>query len=167
MKKKKKIFIAVLISLLLIILLTICIKIYNSNFAETEIRILFAMTITDEANNTETIYVDSAGKLYSSFSEQKIVAEIKSGTIFQEKVVGHVSKSKLNNHYDKFCQIDEDMYFYGRNEGGHEYEDYFAFYGVKYNNGEPELIDLGDSTYYADDPDAEDIVQWMKKWNYR
>ena len=167
MKKKKIIIIAILASLLLVILLIICIKIYNSNSTETEKKILFAMTITDAAENTETIYVDSAGQLYSSFSEQKIITEIESGTIFQEKVVGHVSKSKLDNHYDKFCQLDEDMHFYGRNEGGHEFEDYFAFYGIKYNNGEPELIDLGDTTYYAEDPDAEDIVQWMKKWNYR
>ena len=63
--------------------------------------------------------------------------------------------------------IDEDMYFEGRNEGGHEFEPYFFYYGVKYNEEGPELIKLGDTTYYADDPDAEDIVQWMKKWNYR
>lgn len=166
-KNRKMIIITVTISATLIILLLACIKIFHHTSADDEQRILFVMAITDVTETTEVICVDNDGKIYSLFPKEKIVTQINDGSIYKEKVVGHVSKIKLDYYYDKFCQLDEEMFLEARGGGGNDFSLYFSYYGVNYAGGSPELVKVGDTTYYADDPDAEDIVQWMKKWNYR
>ncbi|MBO5341893.1 MAG: hypothetical protein J6A73_04300 [Lachnospiraceae bacterium] len=166
-RDRKKIIFTVTAGVTLIILLLACIKIFHLNSVSKEQRILFVMAITDVTETTEMICVDNEGKMYSLFPKEKIVNQISDGSIYKEKVVGHVSKIKLDYYYDKFCQLDEEMFLEARGGGGNDFSLYFSYYGVNYAGDSPELVKLGDTTYYADDPDAEDIVQWMKKWNYR
>ena len=166
-KNRKMIIITVTISATLIILLLACIKIFHQTSADDEQRILFVMAITDVTETTEMICVDNEGKMYSLFPKEKIVTQISDGSIYKEKVVGHVSKIKLDYYYDKFCCLDEDISFEAEGDWGNDFSPFFSYYGVNYAGGTPELVKLGDTIYYADDPDAEDIVQWMKKWNYR
>ncbi len=167
MKKNKKIIITIIVSLILIVFLLVCVRIFHQTSADDEQRILFVMAITDVTETTEMICVDNEGKMYSLFPKEKIVTQISDGSIYKEKVVGHVSKIKLDYYYDKFCCLDEDISFEAEGDWGNDFSPYFSYYGVNYAGDSPELVKLGDTTYYADDPDAEDIVQWMKKWNYR
>ena len=101
-RDRKKIIFTVTAGVTLIILLLACIKIFHLNSVSKEQRILFVMAITDVTETTEMICVDNEGKMYSLFPKEKIVNQISDGLIYKEKVVGHVSKIKLDYYYDKF-----------------------------------------------------------------
>ena len=172
MKYKLKIYtVLLLICILTITLLSGCASPYDKLTEEDEKKILFVMyiernSIAENGKGT-CLCADNRGNIYKWCPDKKIVEAIESNEIFECEIVGHIPVDEVIEAYGDLCQIDEELFFFGRNVGGTEMDPYISFSGVRYIEGKIELIDVGDSDYYSENRYAKDIVDWMETWDWR
>ena len=104
-------------------------------------------------------WTDSA--VYSTMDEA-----IENGEIWEGDILGKVPADEAINYYHKLCKIDEELYFYQRDIFETGMEVYNYYYGVRYIDGEAEILRIGHDTSYTENKYAESIVEWMKEWEY-
>ena len=171
-KRRKKTIVFIIASALIIASVLIAIFLNSCNpydrvTQKDEKTVLFYMYIESEwISNYKIVFVDNTGKIYEIYPEKPLDELISSKEIWEGNIIGEVSSKEVMEYYNKLRKTDEELFFYGRNEGGTEMEVYIAYHGVRYVEDKIEIIYLGDSDYYTENKYAESIVEWMKEWEY-
>ena len=171
--KKTVIFIiaSVLITacVLITILLSSCSP-YDKVTQKDERTVLFVITIGQDPvsgyDSNNVIFVDNSGNIYIVPLQNKLHESIENGAIWEGDIVGKVPANEAKSYYHKLCKIDEELFFYSREGGGTGMEVYNYYYGVRYIDGEAEILRIGHDTSYTENKYAESIVEWMKEWEY-
>ena len=172
-KKKTIIFIIVSVLITACVLITILLSScspYDRVTQRDERTVLFVITIGQDPvsgyDNNNVIFVDNSGNIYIVPLQNKLHESIENGAIWEGDIVGKVPANEAMSYYYKLCKIDEELYFYQRDIFETGMEVYNYYYGVRYIDGEAEILRIGHDTSYTENKYAESIVEWMKEWEY-
>ncbi len=174
-KKRKKTIIFIIASVLITacVLITIVLSScspYDRVTQKDEKTVLF---IIAEGQNPMSDYeknrflcVDNNGDIYELYPRNMLDEAIENGEIWEGDIVGKVPADEVKSYYYKLCKIDEELFFHSREVDGSGMEVYNYYYGVRYIDGEAEILRIGHDTSYTENKYAESIVEWMKEWEY-
>ncbi|MBQ8247300.1 MAG: hypothetical protein IJZ42_09210 [Lachnospiraceae bacterium] len=174
-KRRKKIIVFIIASALIIASVLIAIFLNSCNpydrvTQKDEKTVLF---IIAEGQNPMSDYeknrflcVDNNGDIYELYPQNMLDEAIENGEIWEGDILGKVPADEAINYYHKLCKIDEELFFYHRESGGTGMEVYDFYFGVRYIDGEAEILRIGHDESYTENKYAESIVEWMKEWEY-
>jgi len=174
-KRKKKTIVFIIASVLIAISVIIAILLssygpYDRVTQRDERTVLFVITIGQDPvsgyDSNNVIFVDNSGNIFIVPLQNKLHESIENGAIWEGDIVGKVPANEAKSYYHKLCKIDEELFFYSREGGGTGMEVYNYYYGVRYIDGEAEILRIGHDTSYTENKYAESIVEWMKEWEY-
>ena len=172
-KKKTIVFIimgALIVASVLMIILLSPYGPYDRVTQKDEKTVLF---IIAEGQNPMSDYeknrflcVDNNGDIYELYPRNMLDEAIENGEIWEGDILGKVPADEVIDYYHKLCKIDEDLFFNSREVDGSGMEVYNFYFGVRYIDGEAEILRIGHDESYTENKYAESIVEWMKEWEY-
>lgn len=175
MKKKRMIFVLLLIFIVLII--GVVVFVYCNEYIdlsrEDDARIVFAMEYK-HSQDVEFIAVDNRGELYYDIIEledyQGVLRTCEQ--VVSEKTnqkSGIVTAEEAEHAYQLLLEVDKNGKREKQPKSGHPSLK-IKWYGIRYKRfGSPEQVLLLDYPYTQDDAvlageDAQEIIKWMFKW---
>lgn len=165
MKRKIEKFLTVLLMCIFVtIVLSACNTPYEKITEEEEKTILFFSTATLYQKTILTA-VDNKGNMYITEATETVESMIENGDFFDVNIEQQISAAEVISNYNKLCKIDEELYFYGKDEPHTELEPMIYYYGVRYINGKMEILNIGSCENYTENQYAEEIVSWMEEWD--
>lgn len=172
MKYKLKIYtVLLLICIFTMTLLSGCSSPYDKITEEDEKKILFYVYVhpspVHENDTSVSLLADNVGNIYKWYSDKKLVEAIESNEVFECEIVGQVSADEVIDAYSNLCKIDEELFFYSTHEPEGEEERCVSYYGIRYMEGEAEIMRLGDDHTYTENSHAEEIVDFLETWDWR
>lgn len=169
--KLKKSILFIIISIFIMTLLSACAGSYDKVTVDGEKRILFIMCIGPDGmdyNGRNTyLFADNMGNVYKCYPDKKLVEVIENKEVFECEIVGQVSADEVIEAYSDLCKIDEELFFYSTNEQELESDRFVSYYGVRYIEGEAEIMRLGGDHSYTENPYAEEIADFLETWDWR
>ena len=160
---KKKFYKVIMLAMLYALLATACNNPYDKITEEEEKTILFFFTATLYQKTILTA-VDNKGNIYITEAAETVESMIENGDFYDVNIEQQISAAEVISNYKKLCKIDEELYFYGKDEPHTELEPMIYYYGVRYINGEMEILNIGGCENYTENQYAEEIVSWMEEW---
>jgi len=160
-----------IISIFIMTLLSACTNPYDKVTEEDEKTILFVMSISSinmMGNGSNTcLCIDNMGNIYKWNSDKKIAEGIESKEIFECEIVNQISAEEVIDAYGNLCKMDEELFFISTHEEELATDRIIYYYGIRYMEGEAEIMRIGDGQHYTENRHAEDIVEWMNSWDWK
>ena len=174
-KRRKKTIVFIIVGVLIVasVLMAILLSSYGPYDRVTQKDEKTVLFIIAEGQNPMSDYeknrflcVDNNGDIYELYPRNMLDEAIENGEIWEGDIVGKVPADEVKSYYYKLCKIDEELFFYNKEGGGCETDVYNTYYGVRYIDGEAEILYIGYDELYTENKYAESIVEWMKEWEY-
>ena len=164
-------FVFFIIALACVLLASACSSPYDKITEEDEKTILFYVYVhpspVHENDRPVLLLADNVGNIYKWYSDKKLVEAIESNEVFESEIVGQVSADEVIDAYNNLCKIDEELFFYATQEFEEPEGRCVSYSGIRYMEGEVEIMHLGDDHSYTENAYAEKITDFLEAWDWR